>query len=455
MGTKRVDIADWLESQKKDYAPSSLDRYLSQPESPTSPRWDSLAPSQQQQTPPGSSSMSSASSSPNPSFSANSTPRGAGGSCLPLPSPLSIQYAKGEMVAVRCNRHKWLLGEVRRLSTRGVRVWVREAGLLVNVPKQLLATHLHKMATSMDQQGFIHYSLPPGDANASILAAEAMESSPSGAPRFLVQCVRPAHLSHRQLFLAPQGSPAATTAAGANACAICGHDVIVEDEAVAPWDCNHSCHIDCIQDKPRFFSTMNCPVCAEQSTSPSTASSSPATPPPYPAQFGLDGPHHVEPRESTAESPPPQPLKTIDEDTPELRTPKPSLKPAIKKQSVSFSSDMQSPQASSSSSSIATSKKSGVGSSSSSAAPAPSTASTATSLAERMRRFSIGGGGAQASNEQQQQQGEWLTVIRDGQDTRQTASQQRIEHMARAKENTFSAKAKQQQQQQQQQLRIQ
>ncbi len=106
----------------------------------------------------------------------------------------------GEAVVVRCNQHKWLFGTIKRLSARGVRVWVADARLMVNVPMELLQTHLLKMSVFLELT-----SLPqskPMLAMATRLDDElgCGGGGGGGGGRALVQCVRPAHLSHRQLY---------------------------------------------------------------------------------------------------------------------------------------------------------------------------------------------------------------------------------------------------------------
>ncbi len=97
---------------------------------------------------------------------------------------------------MRCNQHKWLFGTIKRLSSRGVRVWVGDAQLMVNVPLELLQTHLLKMSVFLELT-----SLPQSKPMLAMARLDELGcGGGGGGGRALVQCVRPAHLSHRQLY---------------------------------------------------------------------------------------------------------------------------------------------------------------------------------------------------------------------------------------------------------------
>ncbi len=98
-------------------------------------------------------------------------------------------------MVVRCNQHKWLFGTIKRLSARGVRVWVADAQLMVNVPLELLQTHLLKMSVFLELT-----SLPQSKPMLAMARMDELGCGGGGGGRALVQCVRPAHLSHRQLY---------------------------------------------------------------------------------------------------------------------------------------------------------------------------------------------------------------------------------------------------------------
>ena len=100
------------------------------------------------------------------------------------------EFKHGEVVMVRCNQHKWLHGTIQRMSAQGVRIWIADADILVNVPLVLVPTHVLKMSTYSELR-----VLPPPEP----LWTMAITDS-TGCRKSLVQCVRPAHLSHRQLF---------------------------------------------------------------------------------------------------------------------------------------------------------------------------------------------------------------------------------------------------------------
>lgn len=91
---------------------------------------------------------------------------------------------------MRCNQHKWLFGVVKRLSAQGVRIWVADAQLMVNVPLELLQTHLLKMSVFSDLA-----SLPQAEPMLTVATVDDL-----GCGKVLVHSVRPAHLSHRQLY---------------------------------------------------------------------------------------------------------------------------------------------------------------------------------------------------------------------------------------------------------------
>lgn len=110
-------------------------------------------------------------------------------------SPASPFFSSGENVLVRCNQTKWLVGQVRRTSSTNIKVWIGAADTLVNVPVELLPTHLARLDCPTP-------SSSPRD-------------SPSAAESEIkarVQCVRPAHLSHRHLYqrISPAGSLTST-----------------------------------------------------------------------------------------------------------------------------------------------------------------------------------------------------------------------------------------------------
>ena len=72
---------------------------------------------------------------------------------------------------------------MRRISSTGVKVWIGAAETLVNVPVELFPTHLARLGCSTPCSS-------PRDCHSA------------GLPEIKarVQCVRPAHLSHRQLY---------------------------------------------------------------------------------------------------------------------------------------------------------------------------------------------------------------------------------------------------------------
>lgn len=98
------------------------------------------------------------------------------------------EYRNGEVVMVKCNQEKWLCGVIQRMSAQGMRIWITDANILVNVPLVLLPTHVLKMSTYSELQ-----TLPQAEPMWTI-------TDKGGYQKVLVQCVRPAHLSHRQLF---------------------------------------------------------------------------------------------------------------------------------------------------------------------------------------------------------------------------------------------------------------
>ena len=104
--------------------------------------------------------------------------------------PNLSSYRIGEGIVVRCNQHKWLFGVIQKMSARGVHVWVAEAQLMVNVPLELVQTHLLKMSMFSELT-----SLPQREPSLAVTTVDE-----AGCGKILVQCVRPAHLSHRQLY---------------------------------------------------------------------------------------------------------------------------------------------------------------------------------------------------------------------------------------------------------------
>lgn len=101
-------------------------------------------------------------------------------------------YNNGEMVMVRCNQQKWLSGVIQRRSIEGLRVWLSDAHILVNVPLALVPTHVVKISTSSELQTL---QQPQGEHMWTMTITDN-----SGCRKALMQCVRPAHLSHRQLL---------------------------------------------------------------------------------------------------------------------------------------------------------------------------------------------------------------------------------------------------------------
>ena len=101
-----------------------------------------------------------------------------------------LEYQNEEVVMVRCNQQKWLQGVIQRMSAQGLRIWIMDANILVNVPLVLVPTHVMKMSTYSELQG-----LPPRVPMWTMAVTDK-----NGCRKALVQCVRPAHLSHRQLF---------------------------------------------------------------------------------------------------------------------------------------------------------------------------------------------------------------------------------------------------------------
>lgn len=76
---------------------------------------------------------------------------------------------------------------MRRISSSGVKVWVGAAQTLVNVPVELFSTHLAR----------VDCPTPPPSPT------DPQHSSFNGGVsevKARIQCVRPAHLSHRQLY---------------------------------------------------------------------------------------------------------------------------------------------------------------------------------------------------------------------------------------------------------------
>lgn len=98
------------------------------------------------------------------------------------------EFRNGEEVVVRCNQQKWVYGVIQRMSAQGVRIWITEANILVNVPLVLLPTHVQKLSTYSEL-----HTLPQVEPIWKL-------TDNGGYQKVLVQCVRPAHLSHRQLF---------------------------------------------------------------------------------------------------------------------------------------------------------------------------------------------------------------------------------------------------------------
>jgi hypothetical protein len=72
---------------------------------------------------------------------------------------------------------------------------VADAQLMVNVPLELLQTHLLKMSVFLELT-----SLPQSKPMLAMARMDELGCGGGGGGRALVQCVRPAHLSHRQLY---------------------------------------------------------------------------------------------------------------------------------------------------------------------------------------------------------------------------------------------------------------
>jgi hypothetical protein len=101
-----------------------------------------------------------------------------------------LEYKIGEVVMVRCNQQKWLCGIIQRMSARGLRILIPDANVVVNVPLVLVPTHVLKMSIYSELQAL------PQPAPMWTMAI----TDNTGCRKALVPCVRPAHLSHRQLF---------------------------------------------------------------------------------------------------------------------------------------------------------------------------------------------------------------------------------------------------------------
>eukprot|EP00850_Spirogloea_muscicola_P010988 SM000066S20463 [mRNA] locus=s66:542337:545047:+ [translate_table: standard] len=163
-------------------------------------------------------------------------------------------FAVGEVVAVRCNRSKWHDAEVTRVSEEGVRLWVAAANAIVNVPVQLISSHLskarHATATAKAQ--------PAAGAAGMGRSAAPSPSIPihhlDRVVRSPVHAIRPAHLSHRQLYRQVPTD---------DGCQECGSP-LRRSSAAMSWECGHRCHFACVEARWRAGLT-ECPQCGGQS----------------------------------------------------------------------------------------------------------------------------------------------------------------------------------------------
>jgi hypothetical protein len=100
---------------------------------------------------------------------------------------LSPSLNQGDNVLVRCNKSKWLPGQVKRISNSSIKVWIGVAETLVDVPVELFPTHLARVECAT-------MCSSPGECYTTRLYHTQQQIKTQ------VQCVRPAHLSHRHLF---------------------------------------------------------------------------------------------------------------------------------------------------------------------------------------------------------------------------------------------------------------
>eukprot|EP00850_Spirogloea_muscicola_P008756 SM000047S16895 [mRNA] locus=s47:650676:653238:+ [translate_table: standard] len=161
-------------------------------------------------------------------------------------------FAVGEVVAVRCNRSKWHDAEVTRVSEEGVRLWVAAANAIVNVPVQLISSHLSKArhaATAAAAE-----AAPAAEAAGMGRSATPSPSIPihhlDRVVRSPVHAVRPAHLSHRQLYRQVPTD---------DGCQECGSP-LRRSSAAMSWECGHRCHFACVE--ARWHAGLTeCPQC--------------------------------------------------------------------------------------------------------------------------------------------------------------------------------------------------
>eukprot|EP00897_Mesotaenium_endlicherianum_P010103 jgi/Mesen1/9120/ME000058S08613 len=186
-------------------------------------------------------------------------------------------FTSGKQVLVRCNKIKWHKGDIVRVSDEGVRVWVPAVGHTVDVPVQVVQSHLFKLepvksTPSVDSstwspgssQGSSRHSNSPANDEAE---ADQLQLVPEPQmPQYLkspVHTVRPSHLSHRLLF---QQVPVA------GECCICDQPMRKKGSR-STWQCGHSSHFDCAEGLFKQ-GVMDCPQCLSDLSSPSSSVSS-------------------------------------------------------------------------------------------------------------------------------------------------------------------------------------
>lgn len=133
-------------------------------------------------------------------------------------------FEVGECVLVRCNKSKWQQAVVRKETGDGVRLWVVPAQTAVDVPLELVPTHLAR---------------PPPAGKRHDSAPQQQEQQPQPPPQGFVKrqmhAVRHAHLAHRQLY-----EKVEVTAS----CSACGHAVLAGDSLVS-WAGSRTTHLGC------------------------------------------------------------------------------------------------------------------------------------------------------------------------------------------------------------------
>eukprot|EP00897_Mesotaenium_endlicherianum_P009519 jgi/Mesen1/8596/ME000005S08557 len=162
----------------------------------------------------------------------------------------------GSYLLVRCSKSKWHHGEVTRISSSAIRVWIRAVKCSVDIPIELADSHL-KTAGYPEQSGSDGRGFPKSNGTLQ------QQMHPSSPPlKAFVQAVRPAHLAHRQMY------QHVSTERG---CTICNLPLNF-DTAQLAWQCGHRGHFVCAGSNVEHGIT-DCPQCSS-STSPGSRSGS-------------------------------------------------------------------------------------------------------------------------------------------------------------------------------------